>query len=164
MRLAMIFPALFLWACTQARLSGDADHEAESFLSGFVAASSAGGADLPRYYLPSATISGLLEAPATPGTVRTWTLPEFTAWMDTMSHAYEYVRFRLVRSDFQRYGDVAQARLVLEVREKPNGKPERTVHSLDQLHLFRVDGEWRISAHAWTMEKPDQPLVARGDW
>jgi hypothetical protein len=78
--------------------------------------------------------------------------------MDTMSKEYDYARFRLVRSDVQRYGDVAQARLIMDVREKPRGGAERTVHSLDQVHLFRVDGEWRIAAHAWAMEKRGHPL------
>lgn len=159
MMLATILAALL--ACAETPQSGPASGETAEFLSRFVAASSAGGPELAHFYLPSATIAGLVEpAPGAAPSVETWTLPEFIAWLDTMNREYEYVRFRLARSEVQRYGDLAQARLVLQVEEKRHGSPEQTLHSLDQLHLVRVDGEWRISAHAWTMEQPDQPLLA----
>jgi len=159
MMLATTLAALL--ACTETPQSGPADTETAEFLSRFVAASSAGRPELAQFYLPSAIIVGLVEpTPGTASSVETWTLPEFISWLDTMDREYEYVRFRLARSEVQRYGDLAQATLVLQVQEKRHGSPERTVHSLDQLHLVRVDGEWRISAHAWTMELPDQPLLA----
>jgi hypothetical protein len=148
-------------ACAKAPPSRPADTETAAFLSRFVAASSARRPELAHFYLPSATIVGLLEpTPGAAAAVKVWTVPEFMSWLDTMNREYEYVRFRLARSEVRRYGDLAQANLVLRVEEKRRGRPERSVYSLDQLHLVRVDGKWRISAHAWTMELPDQPLLA----
>lgn len=134
--------------------------EVQRFIHRYAAAASTSGPSLKSFYLPGATIS-TMESGGEPGkrTLSILSVDEFEAWLGSMSAQYEYVRFRPATVEVQAYRGLAQARVVFEVREKEKAKPEQVVHSLDQFHLYRVNGEWKISAHAWIMAEPGKPLV-----
>jgi len=147
---------------TAAQRAGGSSEEGaiRNVTADYVAAlSGADRAVLERVFLPKATITGMWTDPQKGVQLETLSVPDFLAWLEGVQQRFEYMHFSVVKSEVRQYKDMAHVRLVLEVREKEKGKPEEVLHSLDQLHLFRHNGQWRIAGLAWTMEAPDAPLA-----
>jgi len=111
-------------------------------------------------YWPSAVITTRMRAPSGEARVQGVTPQQYAGWFAGQLGAFDYIRFRVLRCEVRRYLDLADAWVVMEIRERPSGAEERLRRAAATLHLVRGENDWRISAHAWTMESPGQPLAA----